>query len=143
MSLISDQRGSTLIMTLFSAVLSISVLLAAVSVASLYQTHKRLLIDADGAALAASQAFDLSSVNLAGDRLDYRLTDADVLSASREFLANRASHFEHVTVRVAKVESGNTAVVTLRGMWHPPFFDVFLPRGVPVEVTARARGTFF
>ena len=136
-------EGSTLLMVIFSVVLSLGVLLGTVSASSLYLERKRLFLVADGAALAASQSFALDSVvvDVAAHTLRYRLTSTDVVSASRAFL--RTTDVRGIRLVAATSPDGVTAVVRLSSTWRPPVVGVFFPRGVPLEVTAQARGTFF
>ena len=130
-------------MVIFSVVLAFGVLLGTVSASSLYLERKRLFLIADGAALAASQSFALDSVvvDTTTHTLRYRLTATDVLSASRAFL--RTTEARGIRLTAATSPDGVTAVVRLSSIWRPPVIGVFFPRGVQLEVTAQARGTFF
>ena len=85
-----NREGSTLLLVIFAVLLALAVLLGTVSASSLYLERKRLFLVADGAALAASQNFALDSVavDLAQRRLTFRLTAADVVEASRAYLAD-------------------------------------------------------
>ncbi len=136
-------EGSTLLMVIFSVVLSLGVLLGTVSASSLYLERKRLFLVADGAALAASQSFTLDSVvvDTAAHALRYRLTSTDVVSASQAFL--RTADGRGIRLVAATSPDGATAVVRLSSRWRPPIVGVFFPAGVLLEVTAQARGTFF
>jgi uncharacterized membrane protein len=135
--------GSTLLMVIFSVVLAVGVLLGTVSASSLYLERKRLFVIADGAALAASQSFSLDGVvvDSTTHTLRYSLTSSDVVSASRSFL--RAAESRGIRLVAATSPDGVTAVVRLASTWRPPLVGVFFPAGIPIEVTAQARGTFF
>lgn len=137
----TSERGSTLLMIIFAACLSALVLVGTASAASLYATQKKLYMIADGAALAASQNFKLTSVRVDGARLTHSLTDANVHSAVATFLKNAAGAHE-VRAVSARAVTPTTAEVTLRVTWQPPLVSLFFPRGIPIDVTARARGTF-
>ena len=130
-------------MVIFSVVLAVGVLLGTISASSLYLERKRLFLVADGAALAASQSFSLDSVvvDATTHTLRYRLTSSDVVSASRSFL--RAADARGVRLVAATSPDGVSAVVRLASTWRPPLVGVFFPAGIPLEVTAQARGSFF
>jgi uncharacterized membrane protein len=130
-------------MVIFSVVLALAVLLGTVSASSLYLERKRLFLIADGAALAASQSFALDSVvvDVAAHTLRYRLTSADVRSAIQYFLAQVGAR--EIRLVTATSPDGVTAVVRLSSTWRPPLVGIFFPTGVPIEVTAQARGTFY
>jgi len=136
-------QGSVLLMVIFGVALSLAVILGAVSAASLYLERKNLYLLADGAALAASQSFALSSVtvNSSTHELAYRLTDADVWAASRRYLAELSTS-RSVKLVSATCPDGQTAVVRLDTVWQPPVVSMFLPQGIRIFATARARGGF-
>jgi len=138
-----NAEGSTLLLVIFAVLLAVAVLLGTVSASSLYLERKRLLLLADGAALAASQSFALESVavDVAQRRLTFRLTPTDVAQASRAYLA--AADARGVRLVSASAPDGVTAEVRVASVWHPPVVGLFLPRGVALEATGRARGTFF
>jgi hypothetical protein len=102
-----------------------------------------LFLLADGAALAASQNFSLDSVavDVAQRQLTFRLTTTDVLQGSRAYLT--ATDARGVKIVSATTPDGVTAEVRVASTWHPPVIGVFIPGGVRLEATARARGTFF
>jgi hypothetical protein len=130
-------------MVIFSVVLALAVVLGTVSASSLYLERKRLFVIADGAALAASQSFSLDSVVVdpTTHTLRYHLNSSDVVSASRSFL--RAADARGARLVAASSPDGVTAVVRLGSTWRPPLVGVFFPAGIPLEVTAQARGSFF
>ncbi len=136
-------EGSTLLMVIFSVVLALGVLLGTVSASSLYLERKRLFLVADGAALQASQNFALDSVvvDTEARTLTYRLTSQDVVAASRALLSLAGA--EGIRLVGATSPDGVTAVVRMASTWHPPVVGIFFPSGIPLEVTAQARGTFF
>jgi hypothetical protein len=130
-------------MVIFAVVLALGVLLGTVSASSLYLERKRLFLVADGAALAASQNFALDSVVVDGaaHTLTYRLTAQDVVSASRALLSLAGA--EGIRLVGATSPDGVTAIVRMASTWHPPLLGIFFTSGIPLEVTAQARGTFF
>ena len=140
--ILRNDRGSVLLMVIFSACLSLAVLLGAVAAASLYAAQKRLYMLTDAAALAASQSFDLGSVAVANGRLHQRLSSDNVAAASRSFLA-QIPDGAGVRLASARAVSPTTAQVTLTTVWHPPVVSILLPRGVLISTTAQAEGVFF
>jgi uncharacterized membrane protein len=138
-----NDQGSTLLLVLFAVLLSVSVLLGTVAAASLYLERKRLFLLADGAALAASQNFalDAVAVDIAQRRLTFRLTTTNVVEGSRAYLT--AADARGVRLVSATTPDGLTAEVRVESIWHPPVVGLFMPRGVLLEATGRARGTFF
>lgn len=142
-----DEEGSTLILTIFYAFLALVLILVVVAASSLYLERKRLLTLADGAALAGAESFSLDAVgvtdDLSGTVPRPVLQSAEVRAAAEDYLA-AAPHggFELVELTEAGSTDGQSATVALGGLWRPPVLAFFLPRGVPLEVTAVARSVF-
>ena len=142
-----DDTGSTLLLTIFYGFLALVVILLVVAASSLYLQRKRLLTLADGAALAAAEAYALDSVTVAPDGSTVPLRTAHdsaaVRTAAEAYLA-AAPHatLEDLTVTRAASTDGQTATVSLSSYWRPPVLTLVLPAGVPLEVTAVARSVF-
>jgi uncharacterized membrane protein len=138
-----NAEGSTLLLVIFAVLLAVAVLLGTVAASSLYLERKRLFLLADGAALAASQNFSLQNVavDAAQRRLTFRLSTSDVLQGSLAYLT--AADARGVRIVSATTPDGVTAEVSVAATWHPPVIGVFMPGGVRLEATARARGTFY
>ena len=136
------ETGSTLLLTIFYCFLGLSIVLVVVSATTLYLERKRLFTIADGAALAAAEAWSLETVRLEGDRLDIELDSAGVRAAAADYLAATATELDDVElVRAASVD-GRTATVTLRSTWEAPLHTELVPLSVPIEVTVTARSVF-
>lgn len=138
--------GSTLVLTIFYAVLALMLVLVVVAATSLYLERKRLLTLADGAALAAAEAFPLASVQPLPGQAGVRpvLSSVDVEQAAEEYLAAVADdRFESLTLEHAASVDGSSATVTLRAVWRPPVVAAVLPAGVPVTVSSVARSVFW
>ena len=136
------ETGSTLLLTIFYCFLGLSIVLVVVSATTLYLERKRLFTVADGAALAAAEAFSLETVRLEGDRLAIELDSVDVRAAAADYLAVTATDLDDVElVRAASVD-GQTATVTLRSTWEAPLHTELVPLSVPIEVTVTARSVF-
>ena len=138
----AGETGSTLLLTIFYCFLGLSIVLVVVSATTLYLERKRLFTVADGAALAAAEAWSLETVRLDGDRLAIELDSVDVRAAAAEYLAAAATDLDDVElVRAASVD-GRTATVTLRSTWEAPLHTELVPLSVPIEVTVTARSVF-
>lgn len=140
----ADERGSTLLLTIFYAVLALAIVLVVVSASSLYLERKRLFTLADGAALAAAEAWQLDEVRLEGDELRLELDDERVADEASAYLADAAdgTGLDGLELLQASSEDAQSATVTLRATWHAPFSTELLPVSVPIEVTATARSVF-
>jgi Putative Flp pilus-assembly TadE/G-like len=137
-----DESGSTLLLTIFYCFLGLSIVLVVVSATTLYLERKRLFTLADGAALAAAEAWALDSVQVDGDRLAIDLDDADVRRAAAEYLDDAASDLADVVLVRAASDDGRSATVTLRSVWRAPIDTELVPVTVPIEVTVTARSVF-
>ncbi|WP_146071588.1 hypothetical protein [Cryobacterium sp. Y50] len=115
----------------------------ALSATSLYLEHKRLLTLAAGSALAGSEAFTLSEVQVGVVGPRPQLRSGDVSAAVDEYL-RLVPHpsFEALGVTSVASADGQSASVTLRSWWRPPVLTLVVPDGVPLEVTAVSRAVF-
>ncbi|WP_232331293.1 pilus assembly protein TadG-related protein [Agromyces laixinhei] len=140
--LVQDEQGSTLLLTIFYCVLGLSLVLVVVSATSLYLERKRLFTLADGAALAAAEAWSLDTVQVEGDRLSLELDLAEVGPAASAYLADAVHELHEVELVRAASDDGQSATVVMRAVWYAPIHTEFLPISVPIEVTATARSVF-
>lgn len=136
------ESGSTLLLTIFYCVLGLSIVLVVASATTLYLERKRLLTLADGAALAAAEAWQLDAVRVDGDLLAVELDAADVRAAAAAYLGDAASGLDDVELVRAASDDGRSATVTLRSVWRAPIDSEFVPVTVPIEVTVTARSVF-
>ena len=134
-----EERGSTLLLTVFFGLLSIVLILVVSAATSLYLERTRLSSVADGAALAGAESFALGDVGHVDGVVTAALDDAQVEAAVREHLALTGEIVELVR---AGTSDERSATVTLATMWHPPVVGIVLPEGVRIEVTATARSVF-
>jgi hypothetical protein len=137
-----DEGGSTLLLTIFYCFLGLSIVLVVASATTLYLERKRLFTVADGAALAAAEAWALDSVRIDGDSLSIQLEDAEVRRAAADYLADAASDLDDVELVRAASDDGRSATVTLRSVWRAPIHTELVPLAVPIEVTVTARSVF-
>ena len=140
------EDGSTLILIIFSAALALALILGVGAATSLYLERKRLLTLADGAALVASESFDLASVAIDGSGGVARplLTERGVAQAAGEYLA-RVSHagLDDLSLSHSSTEDGRSATVVVTAFWRPPVMSLFLPEGIKIAVHSTARSIFF
>ncbi|RZS65915.1 putative Flp pilus-assembly TadE/G-like protein [Agromyces ramosus] len=136
------ETGSTLLLTIFYCFLGLSIVLVVVSATTLYLERKRLFTLADGAAVAAAEAWSLERVRLDGDGLAIELDSAEVRDSAAEYLAVVATDLDDVELVAATSVDGRTATVTLRSTWEAPLHTDLVPLEVPIEVTVTARSVF-
>jgi len=138
-----DEEGSTLLLTLFYAALSLVLILVVVAATSLYLERKRLFTLADGAALAAAEASQFDAVGRDGTDPTRTVNAADVDSAVAAYLALPHGPFEGLAVTRAFSADGYSATVTLSAQWRPPVLTLLIPAGLTVDVTAVARSVLW
>lgn len=137
---LGDDRGSSLVLTIFYGAFALLLILLVVAATSLALDRKRLFGIADGAALAGAEAFELSAVSTAGEGFTAALEDAAVHQAVLEHLAVvPRGTLEELAVESAGTPDGVSAEVTLSAWWRPPVLTMFVPAGIRIEVTATAR----
>jgi hypothetical protein len=135
--------GSILPLTACFGALALVLVLLVTAATSLYLERKRLFTLADAAALAGAESFDLADVELTDDGPRPVLREDSVREAVVEFVERMPrGGFEDLTVAKATTTDGRSASVTLTSRWRPPVVTLFLPEGVPVEVTSVARSVF-
>jgi len=140
--LANDDGGSTLLLTIFYCFLGLSIVVVVALATTLYLERKRLFTVADGAALAAAEAWRLETVRLDGDRLAIELDSAEVRAAASAYIAEAAGDLDDLELVRAASDDGRTATVTLRSVWHAPLHTELVPLAVPIEVTVTARSVF-
>ena len=140
--LANDDGGSTLLLTIFYCFLGLSIVVVIALATTLYLERKRLFTVADGAALAAAEAWRLETVRLDGDRLAIELDSAEVRAAASAYIAEAAGDLDDLELVRAASDDGRTATVTLRSVWHAPLHTELVPLAVPIEVTVTARSVF-
>ncbi|UYN83875.1 MAG: hypothetical protein KIT89_01150 [Microcella sp.] len=139
-----DDRGSILPLIAGFGALALAVVLLVSAATSLYLERTRLFTLADGAALAGAESFDLASVRLTPEGvLRPRLTDAEVAAAAADYLVQApVTRLEGLQLVAATTPDGLSARVTLAAVWAPPVLSVFVPQGIPLQVTATSRSVF-
>jgi uncharacterized membrane protein len=138
-----DDTGSTMILTIFYASLSLVLILLVVAVTSLYLERKKLFTVADGASLVGAEAFDLDAVGPTADGPRPTLNSADVGAAVDEYIRdNPVEDFEALKVVRAVSVDGRSATVELSAYWRPPVLSLLVPEGIRIDVTSVARSVF-
>jgi uncharacterized membrane protein len=136
----ADEEGTSLILIIFAGLIGLAVILGTVAATSLYIERKRLFTVADGAALAAAEAFKLDDVQLINGRASITLTDSAVRNEAQRYLQIIPSNDSAgITVVSAITKDGRSATVNLQKTWHPPVISIFMPEGMNLDVTATAR----
>lgn len=136
----ADERGSTLPLVFGFALLALAVVLVVASASSLYLERKRLLALADGAALAAADAWAIEDAVAQLDGVRVEAEQRAMQEAADGYLSQTAP----TGVALAAVESrdGASATVRLRGVWRAPVSSELLPIEVELEVESTARSVF-
>jgi hypothetical protein len=137
---LNDDRGSVLLLIIGMTALSLALIVGVMDATSLYLERKRLFTIADGAALVAAESFDPALGLLDGRP---QLSDASVRAATNDYLRYLSPQARHgATLDATDTPDARTAVVTMRVLWHPSVISVFVPRGITLTVTARARTVY-
>jgi hypothetical protein len=137
------EEGSTLLLTIFYGFMALVVVLIVVAATSLYLERKKLFTLADGAALAGAESFALDSVAINSGELRPALTTAEIHAAASAYL-DAAPHPDIQDLVLARADTvdGQSATVTVHAWWRPPVLTLFVPDGMPLEVTSVARSVF-
>lgn len=136
----SDDEGSSLILIIFSAALSLAVILAVMSVTSAYIEHKRLLSLADGAALSAAESFSLESVSMEQGNLTPTLTNSEVYQAARSYTSKvTRSGGTRAQLARAYTSDGRSATVEMTSQWQPPVISLLVPEGFTIRASSTSR----
>ena len=142
----TSEEGSTLILIIFSAALALALILGVSAATSLYLERKRLFTLADGAALVASESFELSSVVIGetGSFVRPLLTDEAVSQAAQGYIAGAgATKLDGLEISRAVTLDGRSATIELASYWRPPVVSLFLPDGIRLSVESTARSVFY
>ncbi|MFF2271012.1 pilus assembly protein TadG-related protein [Agromyces sp. NPDC058136] len=131
-----------MLLTIFFCVLALALILVVASATSLYLERKRLFTLADGAALAAAEAWGLDEVRVDGDEFTFELDDAEAAQAANDYLDDAVHQLDGLELVDAEALDGRTATVTLRAVWNAPIDTELIPVEVPIEVTVTARSVF-
>lgn len=143
MSSLRRDDGSTLPLVIFFGFLCLALVLVVTAATSLYLERKRLFTVADGAALAAAEAYDLDAILPGPTGPRPRLDSTAVHAAVVTYLEASPDRFESLTIERADAVDATSATVTLSAFWRPPVLSVLVPDGFRIEVTAVARTVFF
>lgn len=138
---VRDEDGSTLVLTIGFAALALALILAVTAATSLLIERRRLFTIADGAALAAAEAFALEQVRFDGSAATPALADRAVDRAAAEWTARAAGEMLALRV-VGAAADDRSATVTVSSAWRPPVVSLLLPEGIRLDVTSTARAVF-
>ncbi|MFJ6113088.1 pilus assembly protein TadG-related protein [Agrococcus sediminis] len=136
-----EDDGSTLVLTMGFAALALALILAVTAATSMLIERRRLFTVADGAALAAAEAFALEQVRFDGTAAAPELADAAVDEAAAAWASRAAAGLDDVRVDGASADA-RSASVTVSSAWRPPVVSLFLPESIRLDVTSTARAVF-
>lgn len=134
-----EDRGSTLLLIIGTAALSLALVIGVMAASSLYLERKRLFTIADGAALNAAQSFDTLLAPTQANPHP-RLSNSSVSRSVQLYLSRLTTSARHRAVLTSATSpDARTAVVTMQSTWHPPVVSIFMPSGLTISATASAR----
>ena len=136
----AEEDGSTLLLILVYALIATLLALVLASATSLFLEHKRLLSLADGAALAASEAYDIAATRVTASGVEPVLDPAAAALAANRFVDRAPVLLDGVRVESVVTPDAVTAVVAVSSAWHPPVFSFVVPEGFRVHASSSARG---
>lgn len=128
-------------LTIGFAALALALVLAVAAATSMLVERRRLFTVADGAALAAAEAFALEQVRFDGASAAPELADAAVQRAAAAWAAEAAGELDAVRVEGVSADA-RSATVSVSSSWRPPVVSLLLPEGLRLDVTATARAVF-
>ncbi|WGW10835.1 Tad domain-containing protein [Saxibacter everestensis] len=132
--------GQILPLAIGFCAIGLSIIFVVIAISSVYLERKRLQSVADSAVLAAADSF----VPELGPEPSIRLTDDSVRHGARRYLerTDAETRFEALRlVRPTGSTDGVSAEVSLRARARPAILSVFVPDGIQISVTSRARGS--
>lgn len=136
-----EEDGSTLLLTIGFAALALTLIIAVTAATSMLIERRRLFTVADGAALAAAEAFALEQVRFDGTAASPELTDAAVDQAAAAWTARAGGELDGLRVDGASADV-RSATVTVSSAWRPPVVSLLLPESIRIDVTSTARAVF-
>lgn len=136
-----EDDGSTLVLTIGFAALALALIVAVTAATSLLIERRRLFTVADGAALAAAEAFALEQVRFDGEGAAPELADAAVDRAAAAWTAAAGGGLAELRVDGASADD-RSATVTVSSAWRPPVVSLLVPAGIRLDVSSTARAVF-
>ena len=136
-----EEDGSTLVLTIGFAALALAIVVAVTAATSMLIERRRLFTVADGAALAAAEAFALEQVRFDGTAATPELAGAAVDRAAEDWTSAAGAGLADVRVDGASADD-RSATVTVSSAWRPPVISLFLPAELRLDVTSTARAVF-
>lgn len=133
----ADESGSTLPLILGYVTLALAAIFVCVNATDLYIAQKRLDALADAAALAGTEGF---TVSFQGGVLRAELSSSAVRTRAQAIVYEMGSGASLVS---AHSPDRVSAEATVTDVWHPALFSPFVPDGIRLTSTARARTAFW
>lgn len=131
-----DDAGSTLPLILGYVMLALALIFVCVNATDLYIAQKRLDAVADAAALAGTEGF---TVTVVGGVVRAELNNAGVRGRAQTLVNQVGSGARLVT---AFTPDRVSVEATVTDVWHPVLLSAFVPDGLQLTSTARARVAF-
>lgn len=132
-----DDRGSMMPLAIGFATIALLLVLLTAAITDIYLAHRKLYALADSAALAAADSFEPDY----GSDPAIIFTDAAVQREARTYLRRT-----HISERFRDVDleggtpDGRSVEIILTTRYRPVILSPFVPRGIDLSATARARG---
>ncbi|GAA5229522.1 pilus assembly protein TadG-related protein [Arthrobacter cryoconiti] len=133
--------GQIMVLLVGYVLLALLLMTVVAASSSLYLAQKKLLSVADGAALAAADTFTLQG-GTAAEGPGTLLTVSGVGAAAQAYLDHEPPTQSVTGMQLAGgtgTTDGRSAQVTLTGVVHPLFINLFIPDGIVLTVTGTAR----
>jgi hypothetical protein len=135
-----NERGSILPLIGGAVVLALVMVFGVANATSLLIERQRLFALADGAAIAASESFDLQAVRQSATGVVAPLTNTGVQAAAYRYLgAVGPGRLTGVELTRAYTPDGRIATVTMSSQWSPPLVSDFFPASISLSVTASSQ----
>lgn len=137
---IHSERGSTIPLISAYVALAAALIVVVTAATSLTLERKRLLTVADGAALAAAEAWSFADAPMTGS-VPVRFDAAGLRAAVDDYIAaaDAANGFQAFALRRVTSDGERGVTITLSADWHGEGVAGLIPMSVPIEVTATAR----
>jgi hypothetical protein len=133
----ANDDGSVMPLAIGFTTIALMLILLAAVITDIYLAHRKLYALADSAALAAADSFEPAY----GGEPAILFTDEAVADEAQEYLERVRPSTHYRTLRTAgRSPDGRSVEVTLRARYRPPLLSPFVPEGIGMTATARARG---
>lgn len=132
-----DDEGSVMPLAVGFMGIALALILLTVVIMDIYSAQRKLYAWADSAALAAATSYSPAASAEPG----IVFTDSSVESAASEYMSRVeiSKPFSSLSVRGTSPDS-LSVVVEVSAVYRPVWLSVLVPRGIPMQAEADARG---